>query len=68
MLVKSLMACVEQHRLITSERVLLEQTLRGSVKALTEVLALANPAAFGRATRVRRSVLEMMDRCGIVEQ
>ena len=68
MLVKSLMACVEQHRLVTAERVLLEQTLRGSVKALTEVLALANPAAFGRATRVTRSVLEMMDRCGMGQQ
>lgn len=68
MLVKSLLACVEQHRLITAERVLLEQTLRGSVKALTDILALTNPAAFGRATRARRSVLEIMDHCGITEQ
>ena len=68
MLVKSLMACVEQHRLLTAERVLLEQTLRGSVKALTDILALTNPAAFGRATRVRRSVLEIMDHCGVAER
>jgi response regulator RpfG family c-di-GMP phosphodiesterase len=68
MLVKSLMACVEQHRLITAERVLLEQTLRGSVKALTDILALTNPAASGRATRVRRVALEMMEQCGITEQ
>lgn len=68
MLVKSLMACAEQHRLLTAERVLLEQTLRGSVKALTDILALTNPAAFGRATRVRRSVIEMMDHFEINEQ
>ena len=60
MLVKALAACAEQYRLVTSERVLLEQTLRGSVKALTDILALANPAAFGRAMRVQQSVLEMM--------
>jgi response regulator RpfG family c-di-GMP phosphodiesterase len=45
-------AAVEQHRLITAERTLLEQTLRGSIRALTEVLALTNPAGFGRAARV----------------
>ena len=68
MLVKSLMACAEQHRLMTSERVLLEQTLRGSVKTLTDILALTNPAAFGRATRVCRNVIEMMDHFEIKEQ
>ncbi len=46
-------AALGQHRLQTSERVLLEETLRGSVDALAEVLALANPAAFGRAGRVK---------------
>src|SRR5262249_28318351 len=57
-------AAAEQHRLITSERVLLEQTLHGSVKALTEVLALAQPDAFGRATRARRYVTELADHLG----
>ena len=57
-------AAAEQHRLITSERVLLEQTLHGSVKALTDVLALAQPEAFGRATRVRRYVTDLADSVG----
>lgn len=43
---------VRQHELIISERVLLEETLKGSVKALIEVLALSNPAVFGRGTRI----------------
>lgn len=46
-------AALGQHRLQTAERVLLEETLRGSVDALAEVLALASPAAFGRAGRVK---------------
>jgi response regulator RpfG family c-di-GMP phosphodiesterase len=49
-------SALEQHRLKTAERVLLEQTLRGAVRALAEVLALANPAAFGRSARVRSLV------------
>jgi response regulator RpfG family c-di-GMP phosphodiesterase len=61
LLVKSLMACASQYLLQTSERVLLEQTLHGSIKALTDILALANPAAFGRATRVQQSVAELME-------
>jgi response regulator RpfG family c-di-GMP phosphodiesterase len=53
-LLSTVEAAVEQHRLITSERVLLEQTLRGSVQMLTDVLALAAPIAFGRAVRIQR--------------
>ncbi len=47
---------VEQHRLVTAEKELLEETLRGSVKVLTEVLSLVSPVAFGRAVRVQRLV------------
>jgi CheY-like chemotaxis protein len=54
-------AAVEQHRLITAERVLLEQTLHGAVKALGEILSLTSPASFGRASRVSRSVTLMAD-------
>ena len=50
-LFEALTAAVEQHRLITSERVLLEQTLVGSMRALTEVLELVHPEAFGSKAR-----------------
>jgi response regulator RpfG family c-di-GMP phosphodiesterase len=53
-LVEALRAGVGQHRLVTAERELLEQTLHGSIKALTELLSLASPLAFERATRFRR--------------
>jgi response regulator RpfG family c-di-GMP phosphodiesterase len=42
----------KQHRLLVCEKELLEQTLKGCIKALTEVLALAAPTAFGRGTRI----------------
>jgi len=66
-LARSLAACAEQHRLMTAERVLLQQTLRGSIQALTDILALAEPAAFGRATRVRQSVIRLMEHFGVTE-
>jgi response regulator RpfG family c-di-GMP phosphodiesterase len=53
-LLASCQAALAQHRLRTAEKVLLEQTLKGSLKALSDVLALANPAAFGRSASVRR--------------
>jgi len=67
-LAAALTDAVNLHRLVTSERVLLQETLHGSVKMLTDVLALANPAAFGRATRAKQHVsriaaqLELADR------
>ncbi len=52
-LIGAVQAAVEQYRLVTSERVLLEQTLHGSIKTLIEILSLQNPVAFGRATRAK---------------
>jgi response regulator RpfG family c-di-GMP phosphodiesterase len=53
-------AAAEQHRLITAEKELLEKTLLGSVKALTEILSLANPLAFGRAIRLKQHASELV--------
>jgi CheY-like chemotaxis protein len=58
-LLPTLEAAVEQHRRQTSEKALLEQTLHGAIKALGDVLALTNPIAFERATRVGRYVTSM---------
>lgn len=55
-------AANDLYRLVTAERVLLEQTLHGSIKALTDILALAQPQAFGRATRVRRHAADLAER------
>jgi CheY-like chemotaxis protein len=52
-------AASAQYRLLTSEKVLLEQTLQGSIRALVDVLALINPQLFGRAMRVKRLVADL---------
>lgn len=56
---KTLTAGIEQYRLVTAERELLEKTLSGSVKVLTDVLSMVNPTAFGRASRVQRFVRDL---------
>jgi response regulator RpfG family c-di-GMP phosphodiesterase len=62
---KALYQGIKQYRLIISERELLEQTLRGSIKVLSEVLALLNPEAFGRASRITRYVKEIATKMGL---
>ena len=66
-ILSTLRAAAEQHGLITAERVLLEQTLRGSIQALSDVLALASPMAFGRATRLRKAVASLAAATGTAE-
>jgi CheY-like chemotaxis protein len=53
-LAKALTAGIVQYRLVVSEKDLLEKTLRGCVKMLTEVLGLVNPAAFSRGVRIAK--------------
>ena len=67
-LLKTLESAVEQNRLVTAEKVLLEQTLHGSIRTLTDILALTNPAAFGRGQRVKRTVSALAARAGLVER
>ena len=66
-LAKALYQGIGQYRLITAERELLEKTLRGSIKVLSEVLALLNPEAFGRASRITRYVREIALRMGLAD-
>jgi response regulator RpfG family c-di-GMP phosphodiesterase len=58
-LAKALEAGLTQYRLIVAERELLSNTLNGCVKMLTDVLSLANPTAFARASRVRDLARQM---------
>ncbi|MBN2401420.1 MAG: response regulator [Spirochaetes bacterium] len=53
---------IEQYNLIVSEKLLLEKTLGGSIKVLTDILSLVSPQAFSRASRVRRLVQEFIDK------
>jgi len=61
-------AAAEQHRLVTAERVLLEQTLRASIKTLVDVLSLTNPVSFGRAMRVKQHVSGLAEKLRLRER
>jgi response regulator RpfG family c-di-GMP phosphodiesterase len=52
-LARALDAALEQHRLVRSERELLERTLDGAVTVLTELMAAAHPVAAGRTGTVK---------------
>jgi response regulator RpfG family c-di-GMP phosphodiesterase len=60
-----LLAAVEdglnQHRLLTAEKMLLEQTLSGAVKMLIEILGMVSPSASSRAARLQRYTIELSD-------
>jgi response regulator RpfG family c-di-GMP phosphodiesterase len=55
-LARTLETALEQYRLITAEREILEQTLHGAISMMSEILSLVNPPAFSRANRITRYV------------
>ena len=59
--VRCIEAGIRQHELLLGEKLLLEQTVKGSVQLLSEVLSLTNPSAFGRAVRVQRFVKALLE-------
>jgi response regulator RpfG family c-di-GMP phosphodiesterase len=61
----AIQAGLRQYELQNVERHLLEKTLNGSIKVMTEVLSLVNPAAFGRSMRVRRYVRHVTSTLGL---
>ncbi len=51
---------LEQYRLITAERQILEETLAGSIRALVDIIGMVNPVAFSRASRIKRCVAHLV--------
>lgn len=49
----ALKAGLRQHALVTAERDLLERTLNGGVKMLTDILSMLDPNSFGQGQRLR---------------
>ncbi|HOQ89122.1 MAG TPA: HD domain-containing phosphohydrolase [Candidatus Hydrogenedentes bacterium] len=61
---KSLIAAIEQYRLVVAERELLERTLTGMVAMLTEILSWTRPEIFGLVMNLRgfaRSIASRMN-------
>ena len=66
-LAKTVSAALRQNELITAEKVVLEKTLRGSIKALADVLSLANPEVFGRTTRYKSLISKLAAELDLVD-
>lgn len=56
---------VNHHRLITSERELLEKTFKGTLKLLTDVLAIAAPDVFSAGTELQNIAKKVTKELGI---
>ena len=59
---------LKQYRLLTAEKVLLEQILNGSVQMLIEILGMVSPAASARAARLQRHVIELATALSLPER
>ena len=64
-LAAALDAGLEQYRLVTAEADLLNNTLSGSVRMLTQVLSLAMPKAFGMTQEARRLTRDLAEQIGV---
>jgi len=64
-LAKALEDGLEQYRLVTAERVLLEKTLSGAIRVFTEILSMVSPLAFSRASRIKRVVKDLTGTLGL---
>ncbi|PYS39308.1 MAG: hypothetical protein DMG14_14370, partial [Acidobacteria bacterium] len=56
---------LKQYHLIRAEKEILEQTLHGSIRVLTEVIGLINPTAFNQAFRIAEYVKRVVKVMGL---
>jgi CheY-like chemotaxis protein len=67
LLIEALEVGVEQYRLVTAERELLERTVTGCVRLLTEILSLVAPGWFSRTQRIKALVNHMAGKLELAE-
>jgi response regulator RpfG family c-di-GMP phosphodiesterase len=60
-------AGVAHYRMARIERAVLQETLVGCIHALVDLLAISNPAAFGRAGRVQRLAVSFAGHLGMAD-
>ncbi len=61
----ALQAGIDQYRLISGERELLQKTLNGSIRTLTEILSIVDPESFGRGHHLRDAIRVLAGAVGI---
>ncbi len=52
---------IEHYSLINAEREILEKTVNGSIKVITEILSQVSPAAFSRSYRIKHYVSQIIN-------
>jgi CheY-like chemotaxis protein len=67
-LLDTLQAAVVQYQLQVAERELLQKTLIGTMRALSDVLAIASPTAFGHVSRIKELALGVAKQLKLPEQ
>ncbi|HEV7928062.1 MAG TPA: HD domain-containing phosphohydrolase [Verrucomicrobiae bacterium] len=60
-LILALRAGLRQHQLVTAERDVLEQTLNGSARMLSDILAMHDAQSFGKSQRLREYIRAFAD-------
>lgn len=66
-LINALNAGIEQYKLVTAEKELLNRTLKGSIKVLVDILSAVNPTAFRHATSISRLSKKIAERLKITD-
>ena len=64
--IASVKAGIRQYELVTSERDLLQNTLKGSIKILTDLLAVINPDSFSQSNRISALARKFAVELGLV--
>lgn len=64
-LTKALSDAATQYLLLAAEKDLLQNTLSGSVKLLTDILSLLDPASFGETMKLRAPIRNIVKELGI---
>ena len=65
-LINSVKAGIRQYQLVTGERDLLQNTLKGSIKILTDLLAAISPDSFSQANRISGLTRKFSKELGLV--
>lgn len=64
-LIDAIDSALRQYELVNAEKELLEKTLSGAVRILTEILGMTNPGAYSRAARIQRYAEGLMSALGL---
>src|SRR5262249_16584197 len=59
---------IRQYELVVAERILLQRTVVGSIKALADIMTLVNPAVVGRAVRLNRRVCALAEELNLEDR